>query len=109
MIESKLEPHWDALLGEGDGVCGTFVLARSLSRLPFFSLLLWRLWRSITISMLSKWRKGALGSVNSAFTGVMGGVVSRTEYELVRDLERAKDVEELFGLEIERRSALEPE
>jgi hypothetical protein len=95
-------PVCDALLGEGEGGWGTLVLAvesRSLSRLSFLSLLFWRLCRSMTISMLSKWRNGTPLSMASDLTGVMG-VASRKEYESARDLERDDDAAEVDAMDI---------
>lgn len=97
----------NGLLGEGEGGCGTLVLAadsRSLPRLSFLSLLFWRLWRSMTISMLSKWRNGTLHSIISDFTGVIG-VVSRREYEFARDIERDDDAVEVEAMDVSRVSA----
>jgi hypothetical protein len=65
MNESRLNP---ALLGDGLG--GTLFL--SLSLRSFLSLLFCRLFRSITISILSIWRCGTGDSTGSALTGVTG-------------------------------------
>ena len=63
----------------------------------------------MTISMLSKWRNGTLVSIVSDFTGVMGGVVSRKEYEFARDIERDDDVAEVVAVGVCRASAPELE
>jgi hypothetical protein len=63
----------------------------------------------MTISMLSKWRNGTLLSTISDLTGVIGGGVSRNEYELARDLERDEDAAEVVAMDIGWMSAPELE
>ena len=106
-VDGRIGLICDGLL-EGDGGCGTAAFAidsRSLSRLSFLSLLVWRLWRSITNSMLSKWRAGTPLSMVSDFTGVMGR--SRREYELPWDFERDNDAAEVEAMDISRMSGPE--
>jgi hypothetical protein len=61
----------------------------------------------MTISMLSNCRGGTEPSATSDFIGVIGGVESLNEYELVRDLERDMEDVEPVDLEIERNSDVE--
>lgn len=110
MKESKLMLGWDdALLGEGEGGFGMTNPAelRSFPLLLFLSFLLCLRCLSMTISMESYGLEENPFSGASVLIGVMGGVESRKEEELVLEIERATDEDALEDLNLERKSEFE--
>lgn len=110
MNESKLTLGWeDALLGEGEGGLGRvdLVSSRSFSLRLFLSFLFCLRCRSMTISMESYCLAGKPFSSASDLIGVMGGVGSRKEVELVLEMERGMEEEALEDLNLEGKSELD--